>query len=188
MVSFSHSDEEKYFRTIVERKGKPINHLSYLEIRYSTQVTSFESIESPACAWTGYSDLYGVLVEYTSSRKSTVDVRFDRHGIVKLSMLWDVSGVYLYFLICSHCYVVNTKLRSWNKGSIWFHRHHSLSPIVNSSLIFSSERKNREVDTLSLTTLIIKYMTHPNPLMKLGSCLFNRPNLLFAQIRNMFCI
>ena len=60
MVSFSHSDEEKDFRTIVERKGKPINHLSYLEIRYSTQVTSFESIESPACAWTGYSKQFQI--------------------------------------------------------------------------------------------------------------------------------
>ena len=34
-------------------------------------------------------------------------------------------------------------------------------------------------------TLILIYMTHVNPLMKLGSCLFNRLNILFGQVWNM---
>jgi len=44
------------------------------------------------------------------------------------------------------------------------------------------ESNNKLVLASDLDNLIIEYMTHKNPLMKLRSCLFNRPNLLFAQI------
>ena len=102
-------------------------------------------------------------------------VPLQNHGPPKL---WDVSGVYLSGpLICSHCYV-NTKSQIAQLEQEF--NLISQTPLQKST--------DREVDTLSLTTLIVKYMMHPNSLMKLRSCLFNRSNLLFPQIGNMLRI
>ena len=60
---------------------------------------------------------------------------------------------------------------------------------MQSFIAYSHQESNNKLVLASdLDNLIIEYMTHKNPLMKLGSCFFNRPNLLFAQIGNMFRI
>ena len=47
------------------------------------------------------------------------------------------------------------------------------------------EFNNKFVLASNLDSLIIEYVPHKNPLMKLRSCLFNHLNHLFSQIGNM---